>query len=162
MNRRSPEINEDSQLNYISSPSNDLDDIRPQAMSSQINEPNSLDPLGDGEEFPDVDSLLRAPLSDGIRRGHKRAKTSHNYSRKKSRTGTEVTSTSIRNATEMYDASRVDGQDIFDIPPSPPQSGSSLPERARRGSRSRSLEVRSVSLCDLGAIVPSRQSRSTR
>jgi len=94
--------------------------------NSPLDEPASPDPLADGEEFPDVDSLLRGPMSDAIRDGHKRRKTCHKYGRRQqsaSQGATNATRSSIGRETGR-DTVMLDADDIFEIPPSPPPSGS--------------------------------------
>lgn len=94
--------------------------------NSPLDEPASPDPLADGEEFPDVDSLLRHPLSNAIRDGHKRRKTCHKYGWRQ-QSASEGTNNATRSSIGRElgrDTVMLDADDIFEIPPSPPPSGS--------------------------------------
>lgn len=85
----------------------------------------SPDPQADAEELPDVDFLLRGPLSHGIREGYKRRKTSHTYGRHVETTLRKPTNAVPRGSTigNICDTVMVVPDNVFDIPPSPPLSG---------------------------------------
>ncbi|KAI9877597.1 MAG: hypothetical protein M1830_003464 [Pleopsidium flavum] len=95
-------------------------------MSPPLEVPHSPDMLADAEDFPDVDSLLRGPFPHGIRRGYKLRKISHTYGRKIPGTPQKTIntiSTGIDSGKDS-DTVMVDTDNVYDIPPSPPRSGS--------------------------------------
>jgi len=124
--RHSHVHHEDPLFEVPSSPLDSQGDTQQLTNNSPLDEPTSPDPLADGDEFPDVDSLLRGPLSNAVRDGHKRRKTSHKYRRRpQSLSHGATNSTYSRNGRAMErDTVMLDADDIFDIPPSPPPSGS--------------------------------------
>ena len=116
----------DSHFDILSSPLVSQGDTQRPRNSSPLDEPTSPDPLADGDEFPDVDSLLRRPLSNAVRDGHKRRKTSHKYGRRPQSAlhgAINAINSTVGRVVER-DTLMLDADDIFDIPPSPPPSGS--------------------------------------
>ena len=129
IDRRSLPQDADPLSDHSSSPSTSQVDNQHQVDDTLLNEPTSPDPLADTEEFPDVDSLLRGPLLDVVRYGHKRRKTSHLYGRKDrsaSRSASNAITTSVGQVMER-DTIMLGTEDVFDIPPSPPLSGTLSP-----------------------------------
>ena len=83
----------------------------------------TMDHLED-EDFPDLSAMLRKPLPHETRRGFKKVKTSHTYS-KQDRHPNGVPSSHLLPASTRQQSSSGRGQPpgVFDIPPSPPTSG---------------------------------------
>ncbi|KAI9760001.1 MAG: hypothetical protein M4579_001938 [Chaenotheca gracillima] len=104
-----------------SSPTENPQPLAPSYLSSDA--PSSrLEPV-DGEDFPDVNSLLRGHPWNELRRGHKKQKTSHPNSRSEARGLRQnlprVTPRTIADAAPL--PSR-ESPTRFEIPPSPPTS----------------------------------------
>ncbi len=77
----------------------------------------------EGDELPDMDSLLHRPSLHVVTQGNKRRKTTHTFSKKEKRRAVqpEVTlPTPLRRHL-------ADDDKMFDVPPSPPESGSPTP-----------------------------------
>ena len=79
----------------------------------------------EGDEFPDVDTLLRAHHQGVAMNGFKRRKTGHTFSRKMQRLPQKEVSISSK-----VPAPR-EALDLFDTPVSPPPSSDSRPDKAR-------------------------------
>ena len=77
----------------------------------------------EGEELPDMDSLLRQPSLHVVTQGHKRRKTTHTFSKKEQRRAVQP------RVTLPTPSSRRSADDdrMLDVPPSPPESGSPTP-----------------------------------
>ena len=84
--------------------------------------------INDGDDFPDVDTLLRHHQLDvHLSKSHKRRKVGHTYS--KPRSNLEPSSPVVHNAREYHPEMVTDYDlDMFDIPPSPPPSRSPEPQ----------------------------------
>ncbi|MCJ1238230.1 hypothetical protein MMC14_006219 [Varicellaria rhodocarpa] len=89
----------------------------------------------DGDDFPDVDTILRQPPAGTVHQGFKRRKTTHKYS-KASQTLARHPVTPLHIpaiAPDQNTASNDDFENLFDIPPSPPRTrGSSSPITSAR------------------------------
>ncbi len=117
-------IHHDSLVGF-SPPLNQVDNRR-HPTSSPLGVSHSPDQLADPEDFPDVDSLLRGPSIGGIKQGYKRRKTSHTYGQKIQNTSQQTINAISTGVDTRNDSDTVmlGTDDVFDIPPSPPLSGS--------------------------------------
>jgi hypothetical protein len=120
------DIAEDSQLIC-----QDVDSQDPLSSSSQPGHTARVSPVQDlsdifrfqGDELPDMDLLLRQPFSHVVHQGNKRRKTAHTCSKKEERRSIQL-DVSLPIPSHMNVA---DDDSMFDVPPSPPHSGSPTP-----------------------------------
>ena len=78
----------------------------------------------EGDDLPDMDSLLRQPRQLVATQGNKRRKTMHTFSKKEKRRTIQQDLNLPIPPSNMHP---VDDDSMFDVPPSPPQSGSPTP-----------------------------------
>ena len=78
----------------------------------------------EGDELPDLDSLLRQPRQHITNHSNKRRKTMHTFSKKEKRRTVQQDLNLPISPSHMHP---VDDDSMFDVPPSPPQSGSPTP-----------------------------------
>ena len=89
-------------------------------------------PDEDEEEFPDVDTILRQPLSGNLTQGFKRRKTAHTYGRSGQRsieTPKPPLHITTRSPVKERERQTEHFGSVFDVPPSPSLTGSSSPPR---------------------------------
>lgn len=117
---------EDSQLMYQEVDSQDLVISSPPpgrtAGASPEQDPSDIFRF-QGDDLPDMDLLLRQPFSHVVDQGNKRRKTAHTFSKKEQRRPIQL-DVSLPIPFHMNVA---DDDSTFDVPPSPPRSGSPTP-----------------------------------
>ena len=89
-----------------------------------VGQPSPNLAANNGEEFPNVDTLLRHHHRDvQVLMGHKRRKVGHKYHRRRN---LEPSSPATKSAHRYHSDTIIDDDiNMFDVPPSPPPSGSS-------------------------------------
>ena len=109
----------------------------------------------EGEEFPDMDSLLRQPIPHVMIQGNKRRKITHTFLKKDERRAIQPDA----GLAPHPGMNLADDSFIFDAPPSPPRSGSSTPTPNTRTPKKVFRVPRGLSLVALPTPITSSEPR---
>ena len=104
----------------------------PRASHSQHNQSQAETSATEADEFPDVDSILRHPASGVFTQGFKRRKTAHSFSRRGQRLmkgGNNHNPTKPTIHDPDHGTITDDSNSLYNVPPSPPLSGSLTPAK---------------------------------
>ncbi len=111
-----------------------------------------------GDELPDLDALLRQPFPHFAAQGNKRRKTVHTFSKREQRRAIQ-SDPSLPLPSHMNIA---DNDSMYDVPPSPPQSGSPTPTAITRPKKGVFRIPRGLSPVALPSPVTSSEQRKHR